>query len=495
MGEVNHSPDCAAQNVNTLFGGVLCICTPAFKKKQAKATKPVKTPNPCHGAPITKVPAPTEHYQVRKLFKPSTKQLAAYAATQKHKVPQKRTDDLETGETTERDTFDDEALRTLRVHYPKDPLYPRIEGWRILQKALGTYVAELHGGRLIGADGRLHDQFRHTPKTLRLAMKLLQVLPRPVRLAKGETLADTDPRRVFDAIRKCFIPAAGHTFVACDFSGIEPLLVAYLAARATNPTDVSYLRACRLGSHSWFASNVIGKPVDIMGASDADVTDQLAELAAGGPYLLRGKLLPWKLIRDGCKTTHMASLYAGGPGEIARANPELFKDTKEARYYQDAFFALVPSVPAWHWATAKECDAKGYLTAPSGFRLHGDAVINRSWSPAKKQWVERMTRTAKELIAAVPQHLGMLYTATATLTLERERPDLAQWLRLLIHDEIFGEVPVERADEFTAVLGDIMSRPHPLMPLWSEASAVMGGAAALSVQVESKRSTHSWGSM
>jgi DNA polymerase I-like protein with 3'-5' exonuclease and polymerase domains len=456
---------------------------------------PTRVPNPCQGAEIVPVTAPTVHYQVRKLFTPSVKQLAAYAATQRHKVPQKRDQDFDTGETTERDTFDDEALRSLRVAYAKDPLYPRIEGWRILQKALGTYVAKLQGGSLVGPTGRVHDRFRHTPKTLRLAMELLQVLPRPVRLRHGEILADTDPRRVFDAIRKCFVPAPGHAFVAADFSGIEPLLVAYLAAHATNPSDVSYLRACRLGSHSWFTSNVIGKPVDIMRDSDEDVRGQLDELAKGGPYLVRGTRLPWKQLRDGCKTTHMASLYAGGPGEIARANPDLFKDTKEARYYQDAFFALVPSVPAWHWHVATTVDRDGYLTAKSGFRLYGDAVIDRRWSPAKRTWVARMTRTAKELIASEPQHLGMLYTATATLALERERPDMAQWLRLLIHDEIFGEVPVAQVEAFTHVLTEIMERPHPLLPLWPEASAVMGGDTHLRVAVESKMSTTSWGDM
>ena len=502
---MTHSPDCLAHNANTLFGEPHCICAPKWLKKQAKAAAAVekalkaskKVANPCYGSEIVKVSAPTAHYRVRKLFKPSTKQLAAYATSQRHKVPQKRDQDADTGETTERDTFDDEALRTLRVTYSKDPLYPRIEGWRILQKALGTYVAKLQAGELLWADGRLHDRFRHTPKTLRLAMELLQVLPRPVRLAKGETLSDTDPRRVFDAIRKCFIPAPGHAYVAVDFSGIEPLLVAYLAAKATNPADVSYLRACRLGSHSWIASNILGDAhaVDMMHASDEDVLGQLDELSRGGPYLVRGKLLPWKQLRDGTKTTHMASLYAGGPGEIARANPELFKDTKEARYFQDAFFALVPSVPAWHWSVAKTVDRDGYITAASGFRLHGEQTIDRRWSKAKRQWVERMTRTAKELIAAEPQHLGMLYTATATLAFEREYAELAAFLRLLVHDEIFGEPTIECVEEFTACLTEVMQRPHPLMPLWPEASAVMGSDTHLRVGVESKMSTSSWGEM
>lgn len=489
MAATDHSPDCVAQNANTLFGDAgPCICTPKWLKAQAKKSKPAKVPNPCHGASLHEVTVPVTHWATPYPFTDSKVQLTRYATYHKHEVPQKRDFDDETGETEIKESFDDTAIAALCRKYPKDPLYPLIPGWRVYKKALGTYLEAFKmGAPLVGADGRLRDIYKHTPKTLRLAAELLLLLPRPRRPG--------GPDEVYDTIRQCIVPTPGHELCAIDFGGIEPLLVAYFAAQMCDPTDVSYLRACRLGSHSWVTAAVVGQPVDILTASDADVLAHFKMLEEQGEHKVRGKFMAWKDVRQATKTAHMASLYAGGPGEIARTNPDVFKDTKDARYFQDAFFELVPIVPKWHWEVARRVDRDGYLTAPSGIRLWGDGTITRRLNKATKQEVERLTRVAKELIASVPQHTGMMYTATATRALWRERPDLAQWLRLLIHDEIFGEPPADVADEWLSVLMEIMSRPHPWMPLWPEAQAVMGGETHLRVAVEGKRSKESWGKM
>lgn len=447
-----------------------------------------RRPNPCHGAALVSQVVPTTHWSVRLPFTPSVKQLSAYATAQRHHIPQTRAVDDDTGDTTSRDTFDDEAIRQLQRHYPADPLYPKVEGYRILQKALGTYIAKLQHSPLVSADGRFHDAYRHTPKTLRLAMELLQVLPRPER----GTLSEQDPRRIYDAIRKCFIPTPGHVFVAADFANIEPMLVAYFAQ------DSAFLRACRTSSHSWFAANVIGRPPNFAW-SDADIAAFYAELAAGGPYTIgTGKTattLPWKRIRDGCKTAGMTSLYAGGPTEIARANPDVFPTRTVAAYYQQAFFALCPKVREWHWACAEQVERQGYLCAPSGFRLHYSEPFEYARTSAGV-WERKLSRTAKQAIAAVPQHTGAMYLFTAFLAFCEEYPALGNWCRLLIHDEIFGEPPQALADEWRDTLLRVMARPHPKMPLaWcsAEEQALMG--THLSVMAESKQSARSWGEM
>lgn len=438
--------------------------------------KRAKVPNPCYGAEFHAALVPTTHYGVRHMFTPSTVQLGTYAASQKHKVPQHDGND----------TFDDEAVRTLRLRYPKDPLYPRLEGFRILQKALGTYIAKLSPldrdgkpNKLFREDGRLHDPFRHTPKTLRLAMELLQVLPRPTQKLSGPD----DPKAVYNAIRQCFVPAEGHSFVAADFAGIEPLLVAYFAK------DSQFLRACRTSAHSWFASNVIGKPPDF-DWSDADIAAYYKGLAKGGPYLLNGERLPWDTIRNSCKVAAMLSLYAGGSREMVRNAPEVFKTVADAAYCQDAFFDLCPKVKQWHWNQAEEAETKGYLTTPIGFRLHYSNLFQ--W----KDGVRSLSRTAKEAIASVPQHTGAMYLFTAAIALAEESPLIADGLRLLIHDEIFTEVPTPRTEEAAATLKAVMERPHPLMPLdWcSDAERAILGSH-LAVKVETKRSDVSWGEM
>jgi DNA polymerase I-like protein with 3'-5' exonuclease and polymerase domains len=359
-----------------------------------------------------------------------------------------------------------------------------VEGWRILQKALGSYVAKLRpGSPLLWDDGRLHDRFRHTPKTFRLSMELLQVLPRSQPGAGPD-----DPRHVYDAIRRCFVPAAGHEFVGIDFANVEPRLVAY-AAR-----DAALLRATETSSHSWFAANVIGRDVDFT-QSDADIASLYAELAAGGPYTVKGHSLPWKTIRNGCKAAVMTILNAGGAGEIARNSPDLFPSKRDAQYYVDAFFALCPKVPAWQQSQVELAESQGWLPTPIGVRLHYANLISYAWSKSKGVWEKKWTREAKEAIGALHQHTGAMYIATAVVALGEERPDLAAHLRILIHDEIFGEPPIEAAEEYLAVLTSIMERPHPLMPLWDEASALLGGASHLAVRTEAKRSRESWGGM
>lgn len=479
-----HSAECLAQNANTLFGEPgPCICPPR---------KSTRTPNPCYGAELVDTEVPTEHWQVHLPFSPSGQQLARYQEALNATLPksrQHRPVKVREGEGY-KVSWGDDAIATLCDRHPKDVVYAAVPHFRILQKALGTYLYKLRptlaDGRrntLLGDDGRLHDPYRHTPVTLRLSREILQVLPRPTR---GGAPAG-DPRRIYDAIRRCFVPALGCEFIARDFSGIEPLLVAYCAK------DAQYLRACKLGSHDWFTSFVIGKPLDLS-LPDADVAAAIQDLASGGPYLLQGEHLPWKAIRDGCKTTHMASLYAGGPGEIARANRQLFESAKDAAYYQDLFFDLVPSVKTWHWDTAERAERDGYLTTPTGFRLHYFGLFDHRKSVKTGRWTKYLSRVAKEAIAAVPQHLGMMYLATAAVALAREYPEMAAWMRLLIHDEILSEVPVERADEADGVLASVMERPHPLMPLWDEAAKLVG-ETHLSVKTEGKRSRVSWGEM
>lgn len=453
---------------------------PTRKARAGKEGKPKaeRVPNPCVGSVRARVAIPVTHYRVRFPFSPSNKGLAAYAASRP------KPHELVISRDTGGPTFDDDALRKLRLRYPADPLYPKVEEYRILQKALGTYLAKLRESKLIGQDGRLHDRFRHTPKTFRLAMELLQVLPRPV----GGDLAPDDPLRYYDAIRKCFVPTAGHEFVGIDFANVEPRLVAY-AAR-----DEALLRATETSSHSWFAANVIGRPVDFAW-SDRDIAAYYKELAKAGPYTVNGQTHSWTTIRNGCKAAVMTALNAGGAGEISHKNPALFPSKKAAQYYLDAFFALCPKVPAWQMAQAEAAEATTFLTTPCGARLHYYNLFDYAFSKSRGVWERKLSRTAKEAIGALHQHTGAMYIATAVLAFWRESPELAQYLRILIHDEIFGEPPVAVADAYTDALASVMERPHPLMPLWPEASALLGGATHLNVKTETKRSRTSWGDM
>src|SRR3990167_6797560 len=194
-----------------------------------------RTPNPCHGATLAKPSSPTAYYAIHTRWKASGKQLLTYCTAKGYRKLVLNKEG--------RPTFDEDALRKLRKRYPKDAIFQLLDRQRELQKAKGTYVE----GLVPRADGRYGEQFTHTPSTLRLAARLLQLLPR------GDS---DDPDGIYNQIRGLIVAGPSFIFHSSDFSGIEAVLVFYLAA------DPAGLRlAGRVGGiHDFVASHAIGPP-------------------------------------------------------------------------------------------------------------------------------------------------------------------------------------------------------------------------------------------
>lgn len=419
-----------------------------------------RKPNPCLDAEIIKQTVPCSHYAVRLPFKPSTAQLIRYADFHKHeKVYDYRKEPPAV-------TFDEKALPRLLKKYPDDPIYQKLVAYRGLEKAKGTYV----DGIFVHQDQRVRGTFNHNPSTLRLAMKdpSLQVMPR----------YNPNVPSVYDDIRGMFRTKDGKLFYAVDFGGIEAVITHYLTAAYDMTSAEAGVKLSLTDIHSFFASHVLKHEGKIDTAADLSWTpDNLGE------YLHDIKKR-FKTMRDVCKTTIHSSHYKTTPFKMVLENPATFADTKTARFYQDFYFDLFPGIKKWWWGTCLDADRMGYITAPDGFRQYFPAAMQWEWDNTLKQWIQDYGPQDKECIASVPQHMGMDYLAKAANVAYYEKFDsVGQYMRLLIHDEIFLEVPDEMCDIVDSELQDIMRRPNPNMPLPPE----WGLGECLAILTEGKK--------
>jgi DNA polymerase I-like protein with 3'-5' exonuclease and polymerase domains len=434
--------------------------------------KVLKLVNPCLGAPLEKREYPAPFYSVTFPFSPSSKQLIAYANSQGHRPIY----DYRRSPPTP--TFDDDAIGKLISKHPEDPLYPLIATYREIQKVSGTYV----GGTAPAADGRVHEDLNHNPSTLRLAMRILQTLPRP-----DKEDGDGDDTSLYNQVRGLFVAAPNHTLVAVDFSGIEAVTVAYLAG------DPSMLRLAGpvAGMHDFVATNAIGEPASLSW-SDQDLIDYFSTFKKENrKWRTRsGKEEPYDVIRTASKRGAFASFYGGTPKTLMTKEPELFPTMEIASFYQRLIFDTFPSIQKWQIATCDEAFKLGYITAPGGFRMHFPEGI-RKWDcdKATGAWTWVNGPEAEAAMAAKAQHAAFTFSARA-LKAAYEDDLLRHTLRLSIHDEILTEMHLDTWRDSLIRLVEIMERPNPDMPL----DPAWGLGSHLRVGVEAKMSNR-WSTM
>ena len=406
-----------------------------------------RLPNPCLDAPLVPTQVATTHYEVVLPFTPSTKGLTAYANHFKHvKVMDRRVDPPKV-------TFDDKALTSLSAKYP-DAIYSHLAERREIEKCLGTYVRGIVPF-IKRPSGRLCGEMAPTTLTLRLAQRAPSLLNLP--RVEGDS--------IYNVVREMYVAAPGHTLMAVDYSGVEAVLVGYLAK------DPTYIRLAKMDPHSFFVSHIIGQPADLA-ASDEDLAAYLHEI--------KGRE---KVKRQAAKKIQHAANYGATAHKAHLEEPRLFPKKADAQRLMDLYHGLFPSVGQWHTAVCDEIEAHGFVTAPSGFRLHYTDVYDHVWSKEKGRWERSFGASAKEAFAAVPQHLGAVALMGAAVTMCREWPEFRDMLRLLIHDEMLAEVPEHEVDLWDARVQEVMKRPLPYLPLPPE----WGMGTHLSVNVESKR--------
>lgn len=333
---------------------------------------------------------------------------------------------------------------------------------------------EVIGGFPLGPDGRCHTTFTHNPSSLRLSSvdPNLQNIPRPGGLGR--------------MVKEVFCCNEGYTFWARDFSGIEAVLVGYFAGSR------DYTRLARLGVHAFFASHICGRPADLSW-SDGDLSAYFKEIKSSVGSLY-----------DVAKRCIHASNYMTTPYKMFMEYPETFKDTKDAARYQDMYFDLFPAIREWHKETCLRVDGARRrerlldervdpwtlgvcsVTNPFGYVHRFYNVLDwervRSSERPDGEWIWSYGEDAKRLISNLPQSTAAAIIKRACKSIYYLHPQVGNTMRLLIHDEIFGECRERELERCLIASREVMEAGWPQLPL----DPAWGMGEFLSIRTEAK---------
>lgn len=378
-------------------------------------------------------------------------------------------------------TFDKSAIERLRKRYPGDELYSKILEYRGLEKLLSVYIGEtqadgrVRGGMQVGRDNRIHTLFTHNPSTLRSASQNpnLQNCPRP----KGKDDLAT-------IIRNLIYAEPGKILTARDYSGIEAVLVGYFAAAPR------YIRLAKMDVHSYYTAWALHELDGRVSAADLpDATWPDEKLI---PHLA-GIKKEFKKERNELykHLVHGANFMQSPKG----AQEKIFAETnieypiKTVARVMNIYFELFPEIRKWHSALMLQADKDGYLRNPFNYIHRFSHVFD--WKKENGKWVKEPGADANRVIAFLPQSTAAGIIKEAMLRLFYQRfNEAGQYLRLLIHDELFSEVPEELVDMVDAVMKEEMEKAIPELRL----PASYGMGSCLSIMTEAKRGMR-WGQM
>lgn len=327
--------------------------------------------------------------------------------------------------------------------------------------ALDMGVPVVTGGMPVGADGRVHTTLTRNAATLRLT----SVLPNMQNIPRGGTYGKL--------VKQMFVCPDGWTFWKRDYSGIEAYLVGILA------NSYVYTRLATIDIHSYFTAFKLAELDHILPVADLPQTSWSdADLRA----YLKGIKKKYPHDRQTLKHVGHSANYMGGAAKIQEIMlKELGKvyPVKEIQKMIDLYYAIFPDIPRWHSSTCLQVDAMvrqktdtvgggartgvAYVTNPFGFPMRFHNVLQ--WEKHGEEWIWDYGKDAKALIAAIPQSTAAFIYCEATMQLEHDYPDVAETLRLLIHDELLGECREEHAERCLVKSKEVMERPIPQIPL------------------------------
>ena len=340
-------------------------------------------------------------------------------------------------------------------------------------------LLRIEKGFPLGKDGRVHTTYTHNPSSLRFS----SVGPNLQNLPRG---SDSELQRW---VKEIFVAPPGSLFWARDFSAIEAVLVGYFAGSA------DYVRFAKLGVHAYLASHIAGRPADLQW-SDDDLRSYFKELKGAE-----------KTIYDTAKRVVHGSNYMMTPRKMWYEYPETFRSISAASKLQGLYFELFPAIKVWHRTLCERIDgAKRRTREETGERVdpwtlgvcyaqNPFGYIHRfynvlDWEKVGNDWVSSFGEDAKRLVSFLPQSTAAAIIKRATKRIWTEFPDVGESLRLLIHDEIFGESREEQVEECLRVSQVCMESPIPELPL----DPTWGMGEFLTIGTEAKVG-RSWGGM
>ncbi len=275
--------------------------------------------------------------------------------------------------------------------------------YRQLDKLKSTYVDALP--KLVNPEtGRIHTSFNQTvAATGRLSSSDPNLQNIPIRTEIGAE------------IRKGFVPAEGHLFLAADYSQIELRILAHLSG------DPAFVEAFRRG-------------VDIHRQTAALVFDVLPDDVT--PQM-----------RAAAKTINFATIYGIGPYALAQ---RLGTTNAEARKFIDAYFQRFPGVRRYLDEQVEHAREHGYVETLSGRRRYVPEIRSDNYNV--RQFGERAATNAPvQGTAADIIKLAMIDIHQA---LSDGRANARMLLQ--VHDELVFEVPEGEIEATREVVKELM---------------------------------------
>jgi hypothetical protein len=276
-------------------------------------------------------------------------------------------------------------------------------------------------------------------------------------------------------VKDCFLAPEGYTFWARDFSGIEAKLVGYFAGSA------KYIRAASLGVHAFLSSHIAGRPAS-WDWSDADLSAYFSALKK--EFKQRNEPT-----YDTAKRIVHGSNYMMTPRKMQYEYPETFATTRDAARLQGLYFELFPEIREWHRELCLRVDGTKrrvsvapveadervdpwtlgvcYAQNPYGYVHRFYNVLD--WEKVGTEWVWSYGEDAKRLVSFLPQSTAAAIIKKAAREIWETDPEVAATLRLLIHDEVFGETELALLDRCLELSQQLMEKPQvelPLDPKW-----------------------------
>ncbi len=275
--------------------------------------------------------------------------------------------------------------------------------YRSLAKLKGTYTDALPV--LVNKDsGRIHTSFNQAvTATGRLSSSDPNLQNIPIRSEMGR------------AIREAFIPAAGNTLLAADYSQIELRVMAHLADEPALQESFQHNEDI----HRRTASEIFGMFPDL-------VTDEMRRRA---------------------KTINFGVLYGMGAFSLGK---DLGIPTKEAKLYIDNYFARYPQVNSFIEACRDEARKNLYVKTLLG-RHCAVADIN-SKNGQVRSYAERNAVNYPVQGSAA----DIIKVAMINIQRQLQQQGLATKMVLQVHDELVFDVPIDELAQVQILVKDEM---------------------------------------
>ena len=357
-------------------------------------------------------------------FEPtSSKQVLDYLRFKGYEIP--------TNPKTKQPSTDKKSVAKLLRLHPTDPVLQRLKMIRGYSKVIGDLQ-----DTYIHSDGRFHTVFTLDVGTGRMASGAPNLMNQP----QGRT---EEERERALAQRSSIIPSEGFVLISRDWRAIEAQLVAYFA------DDPDYARIGLLGSHAYYASHLLGKPVPL----------SLPDDELGRRFDFIKKTEP---IYPLAKKANLALNYGMGPYLLAE---ELVVEFEEARRLIAVHENMAPKVKAWKEKTRLLAHKERTLRNPFGwvspyffdiFRKTArfDEEGRQIWEPRGKQ--------ANQVLAFLPQSTGAAMLKEVWLALDDLlRDDHDFHLLIPVHDEILAEARIGTEAKYHALMRAAMERAWP----------------------------------